>query len=170
MYKNITFKDLVKQFYNEIRHAGKRGKIIVFTYRIGNIATYAPINIFLKTIYLSIYLIMNTVFVKTIYGCEFPRRAQLDWGLRITHPNGIFVNPKTKSGKNLWLYNQVTIGDKDGEAPILGNDIIIYPGARCIGGINIGSGSKIASNAVCNKNFEEKSLIGGIPATKIKSL
>lgn len=56
-------------------------------------------------------------------------------------------------------YKPVTIGDD----VWIGQNVIILPG------VNIGSGSIIGAGAVVTKSFPEYSIIGGNPATLIRS-
>ena len=52
---------------------------------------------------------------------------------------------------------------------IIENNVLIGAGAIILPGVTIGKGSIIASGAVVNKNIEENSIVGGIPAKKINS-
>ena len=41
-------------------------------------------------------------------------------------------------GENCIIYHQVTIGNKNKQYPIIGNNVTIYAGAKIIGGICVG--------------------------------
>jgi len=51
---------------------------------------------------------------------------------------------------------------------VVGNDVWIGYGATIMPGINIGSGSIIASNSTVTKNVDPYSIVGGNPAKEIK--
>jgi acetyltransferase-like isoleucine patch superfamily enzyme len=50
------------------------------------------------------------------------------------------------------------------------NDVWIGCGVRILSGVTINYRSVVAAGAVVNKSFEEKSLIGGVPAKLIKKI
>lgn len=92
-----------------------------------------------------------------------------DAGLSIAHVGTIVVNPKAKIGKNCRIHVCVNIGaakDKN-EAPIIGDNAYIGPGAKLYGGIVLGDNVLIGANAVVNKSFSEGNCtLVGIPAQK----
>lgn len=49
-------------------------------------------------------------------------------------------------GKNACIYHQVTIGEGNGGAPIIGNNVLIAAGAKIIGNIQIGDNVRIEAN------------------------
>lgn len=76
--------------------------------------------------------------------------------------NGIFVNQFAKIGVNCTIFHQVTIGSNDTKtAPNIGNNVIIYPGAKVIGDITIGDNCVIGAGAVVNKSFPANKCLGG---------
>lgn len=94
-------------------------------------------------------------------------------GLSIAHRGTIVVNGGSRIGANCRLHTGVNIGTEPGksdEAPIIGDNCYIGPGAKLFGHIEIGSNSVIGANAVVNKSFTEGSqTIAGVPATVISS-
>ena len=46
--------------------------------------------------------------------------------------------------------------------------MIIYPGAKVIGGISIGDNVVIGANAVVTTNVPDNAIIGGIPAKIVR--
>lgn len=94
------------------------------------------------------------------YGVEIGLNAKISNGFHIAHLNGIVVGDKAIIGENFTIYQQVTIGQKDGLYPVIKDNVILYPGSKVIGDIVIGSGAKIGANALVLKNvgFEQSSL------------
>lgn len=89
-------------------------------------------------------------------------------GLLIVHRGTVVVNKNAKIGANCRVHVCVNIGDWNGAAPTLGDNVYIGPGAKIFGGIEIASNIAIGANAVVNKNFTEQGIsIAGIPAVKI---
>ena len=89
-------------------------------------------------------------------------------GLSIAHYGTIIINTGTKVGANCRIHADVNIGTESGysdNAPTLGDNIYIGPGAKIFGQIVIANNTAIGANAVVNKSFEiENTVIGGIPA------
>lgn len=91
-------------------------------------------------------------------------------GLSIVHYGTIVINRNTNIGANCRIHASVNIGASGGkpEAPQLGDNIYIAPGAKIYGDITIASNTAIGANAVVNKSFEkENTVIAGIPAKVI---
>lgn len=51
---------------------------------------------------------------------------------------------------------------------MIGDNCIIYPGAKIFGEIKIGNNCVIGANAVVNKSFPDNSIIGGIPGKLLR--
>lgn len=88
-------------------------------------------------------------------------------GLSIAHYGTIVVNSNTKVGANCRMHACVNIGASGGEkeAPKLGDNIYIAPGAKIYGNITIPNNTAIGANAVVNKSFyKEHMAIAGVPA------
>jgi serine O-acetyltransferase len=90
-------------------------------------------------------------------------------GLAIVHYGTIVVNSKAKIGKNCRIQACTNIGASSGkpEAPTIGDNVYIGPGAKIYGNIIIGNNIAIAANSSVNKSFEENNImIAGSPAKK----
>ncbi|WP_299122877.1 serine acetyltransferase [uncultured Winogradskyella sp.] len=91
-------------------------------------------------------------------------------GLAIIHYGTIVINGNAKVGSNCRMHACVNIGASGGqsEAPQLGDNVYIAPGAKIYGNITIANNTAIGANAVVNKSFnEENTVIAGIPAKVI---
>ena len=61
------------------------------------------------------------------------------------------MTPYAKVGKEVRIFQQVTIGDdgrKKENAPIIHDNVYIYPGAKVVGHCEIGEGAIIGANVV----------------------
>ena len=63
---------------------------------------------------------------------------------------GIFISRYARIGKNCWIYQNVTIGEVNKKAPVIGDNCLIGAGAIVIGGVRIGNNVKIGAGAVVN--------------------
>lgn len=92
-------------------------------------------------------------------------------GLNLAHVGTIIVNANAHIGDYCRIHADVNIGTSagsGGEAPTIGNNVYIGPGAKLFGKILIADGIAIGANAVVNKSFTEPNIsIAGIPAKKI---
>ena len=100
------------------------------------------------------------------YGFSIPINT-FGPGLYIQHRGTICVNGSAKIGCNCRLNVDVNIGtnmEKEEEAPTIGDNCFIGPGAKLFGNIEIGNNVAIGANAVVNKSFGDNVTIAGVPA------
>tara|TARA_R110001583_G_scaffold116529_1_gene267303 strand:+ start:1576 stop:2118 length:543 start_codon:yes stop_codon:yes gene_type:complete len=92
-------------------------------------------------------------------------------GLTLPHYGNIVVSSYSKVGENCKIHVGVNIGaafNKPKEAPVLGNNCYIGPGAKLFGAITLGDRVQVGANAVVNKSFlEEGAVLVGVPAKKL---
>ena len=94
-------------------------------------------------------------------------------GLSIAHAGTIIVSRGAEVGANCRLHVCVNIGTAAGksfDAPRIGNNCYIGPGAKLFGPITIGNNTAIGANSVVNKSFPDGNVtIGGVPAKIISN-
>lgn len=69
--------------------------------------------------------------------------------------HGIFISRYAEIGENCCIYQNVTIGEVDRKAPVIGNNCLIGAGAIIIGDIKIGSDVKIGAGAVVSTDISD---------------
>lgn len=95
-----------------------------------------------------------------------------------THPSHVFVSTSpvfysTRKQNGLTYvseskFKEVLLADEEnGYGVILGNDVWVGFGVTLLGGITIGDGAIIASNAFVNKDVPPYTIVGGTPAKVI---
>lgn len=86
----------------------------------------------------------------------------------IDHATGVVIGETTIIGDDCLIYQGVTLGGvslkKGKRHPTLENGVVIGAGAKVLGDIIIGEGSKIGANSVVIKSVPPKSTAVGIPA------
>ncbi len=106
------------------------------------------------------------------YGFSIPINT-FGPGLYIQHRGTICVNGSAKIGCNCRINVDVNIGtnmEKEEEAPIIGDNCFIGPGAKIFGKIKIGNNVAIGANAVVNKSFGDNITIAGVPAKVVNNI
>lgn len=93
-------------------------------------------------------------------GAKFEREPNFPHGIL-----GIFISNNAKIGKNVTIFQQVTIGSNNLEgtkrrgSPIIGDNVYIGAGAKIIGRVQIGNGCRIGANAVVIEDIPENSTV-----------
>jgi len=105
------------------------------------------------------------------YGISIPFTTQIGSGFYIGHFGCIVVHRDAKIGKNCNISQGVTIGianrgNRKG-CPVIGDNVYIGPGAKIIGGINVGNDVAIGANCVVTKDVPDRSVVVGIPGRVI---
>lgn len=108
-------------------------------------------------------------FISIVFHVELPN---LVYPLRMAHPYGIVVNGSTKLGKNVTIFQHVTIGSKrlglKAGAPTIGDDVVIFPNAVIVGAVHIGGGAVLAPGCVVIDDVPAGATVVGNPARIIK--
>ena len=106
--------------------------------------------------------------LNSLGGTVIGRGADFGPGFVLFHSHGVVINGKVKGGDHVHLQHEVTLGDNGyGETPTLGNNVLIGAGAKVIGGIHLGDGSRVGANAVVVKDVEADTTVVGIPAKPV---
>jgi serine O-acetyltransferase len=98
-------------------------------------------------------------------GAEISPYARIGPGLCLMHSVGIVIGPEVEIGRNLRLYQGVTLGDgaRPGQ-PRVGNDVTIGCNAAVLGGVNVGDRVMIGANAVVTEDIPDDMVATGMPA------
>ena len=72
---------------------------------------------------------------------------------------GIVIAGGAKIGENVFISHQVTIGRSKNEAPIIGDNVYIGPGAKIFGGIKIGNNVRIGANCVVFQDIPDNATV-----------
>lgn len=89
---------------------------------------------------------------------------------------GCVIHQKAKIGNNCQIFQNVTLGSKwsdakcEGEAPTIGNNVLLGAGCVILGNIHVGDGAIIGANAVVVNDVLPGQVVGGIPAKVLKNI
>ena len=85
-------------------------------------------------------------------------------GFYIQHGFSTIITAK-KIGENCRVYQQVTIGYRNGEnPPVLEDNVSVTCGAKVLGDITMHTGRLAAAGAVVVKDVPENAIVAGVPA------
>lgn len=109
---------------------------------------------------------MLTFRTRKRFGCEISPIAQIGGGLRIHHTQGITIGWNVRAGKNLELFQHVTIGSNRKERhgrtmPIIGDNVSIGTGAIIVGPITIGNNVVIGAHSYVDKDIPDNARVIG---------
>jgi serine O-acetyltransferase len=100
--------------------------------------------------------------------CVIGRGADFGPEFVLVHATGIVINGRVRGGARVFIEHQVTIGAERRQSPLLGDDIFIGAGAKVIGSVNVGNGSRIGANAVVVHDVPAGATVVGIPAKIVR--
>lgn len=116
---------------------------------------------------------MCSHFGRFVTGIEIHPGAIIGNRLFIDHGMGVVIGETAVIGDDCTLYHGVTLGGtswaKGKRHPTLESGVVVGAGAKVLGPITVGRGSKIGSNAVVLKDVPPNSTAVGIPARLLES-
>ena len=106
-------------------------------------------------------------FCRFLTGIEIHPGATIGDGLFIDHGTGIVIGETAEIGKNVTLYQGVTLGGTGKERgkrhPTIGNNVVIATGAKVLGSFKVGDHAKIGAGSVVLKEVPPHATVVGIP-------
>lgn len=108
-------------------------------------------------------------FIYFLHNSRIPYQVEIGEGSE-TNGGGIHIHPDVKIGRNTMIGQCSAIGPRRGEegVPKIGNNVLIAPGAKILGPVEIGDNAIIGANAVVLKSIPPHSVVAGIPARVIR--
>lgn len=111
------------------------------------------------------WLVLRHRFWSVVTGADIPLNCRIGGGLLIPHPNGIVIHPDAEIGVNCLIFQQVTIGTRDGTGvPTIAGHVDIGAGAKILGAVYVGTHVRIGANAVVSSDVGSGTVAVGIPA------
>jgi len=106
-------------------------------------------------------------------GIEIHPGAKIGTGVFIDHGSGVVIGQTAVVGNNVVIYQGVTLGgtgkDKGAKRhPTLGCGVLVSAGAKVLGNITIGTGSKIGANSVVLMDVPPNATVVGIPGKVVR--
>lgn len=104
------------------------------------------------------------------FACYLSAKAIVGDDIKFPHPVGIVIGDGVRLSDRVTIYQNVTLGAAragdgvKGLYPKVGNDVVIFSGAKIIGNITIGDGAVIGANSVVTKDVPSYVSVAGVPA------
>lgn len=106
-------------------------------------------------------------FTRWLTGVEIHPGASIGRGVFIDHGHGVVIGETAVVGAGAILYQGVTLGGTGKEHgprhPILEEDVVVGAGARVLGRIRVGRGSRIGANSVVIRDVPPDCTVVGVP-------
>jgi serine O-acetyltransferase len=105
-------------------------------------------------------------------GVEIHPGARIGEALFIDHGAGVVIGETAQIGDNVTLYQGVTLGGtgfaRGKRHPTVDDDVVIGSGAKLLGPIHVGAGSKIGANSVVIHDVPPNSTVVGNPGHPVR--
>jgi len=115
------------------------------------------------------WLVLKHRFWSVVTGADISLGCRIGGGLLLPHPNGVVIHNDVEIGPNCLIFQQVTLGARQGRVPRLGGHVDIGAGAKLLGGIVVGDDALIGANAVVLDDVPPGATVVGIPAVVVAS-
>lgn len=108
------------------------------------------------------------------YGIYISEKSVIDSTVHFPHPVGIVIGEGVHIGKNVKIFQNVTLGgarvgdQKNGKYPKIGDGVVIFAGAVIVGDIQIGDNAIIGANSVVLKDVPPGKTCVGVPGRVIE--
>ncbi len=100
-------------------------------------------------------------------GIEIHPGATIGEGLFIDHGMGVVIGETAELGRNVTLFQGVTLGgtgkEKGKRHPTIGDGVMIATGAKVLGSFKVGDGAKIGAGAVVLHEVPRNTTVVGVP-------
>lgn len=106
--------------------------------------------------------------ITEIFSVDIHPAAKVGKGILIDHATGVVIGETTVVGDNVSLLHEVTLGGtgkvRGDRHPKVESGVLIGAGAKILGNVRIGEGSKIGAGSVVLNNVPPHTSVAGVPA------
>ena len=109
---------------------------------------------------------------RVLTGVEIHPAARIGDALFIDHGAGVVIGETAEIGDNVTLYQGVTLGGtgfaRGKRHPTVEDDVVVGSGAKLLGPISVGQGSKVGANSVVIHDVPPRSTVVGNPGHPVR--
>jgi serine O-acetyltransferase len=110
--------------------------------------------------------------IRAVSGVEIHPAASIGAEPFIDHGSGVVIGETAEIGDRVTIYQGVTLGGtgfaRGKRHPTVGDDVTIGSGAKLLGPITVGTGSKIGANTVVIEDVPASSTVVGNPGHPVR--
>jgi serine O-acetyltransferase len=108
-----------------------------------------------------------------IFAVDIHPAARIGKGIMLDHATGVVVGETALVGDNCSILHAVTLGgsgkDTGDRHPKIGSNVLIGAGAKILGNIKVGDGSRVAAGSVVLADVPAHVTVAGVPAKIVGS-
>ncbi len=112
--------------------------------------------------------------ISVVFGVDIHPAAVIGKGIMFDHATGIVIGETAVVEDCVSILQSVTLGGTGKESgdrhPKVRRGVLVGPGAKILGNIEIGEGSKITAASVVLKDIPPHSIVAGVPATVVGTM
>lgn len=106
--------------------------------------------------------------ISTHFAVDIHPAAKIGSGILIDHATGVVIGETAVVEDSVSIMQSVTLGGTGKESgdrhPKIRQGVLLGPGAKILGNIDIGEGSMVAASSVVLKSVPAHSIVAGVPA------
>ena len=106
--------------------------------------------------------------ISTQFAVDIHPAAKIGSGILIDHATGLVIGETAVIEDSVSIMQSVTLGGTGKESgdrhPKIRQGVLLGPGAKILGNIDIGEGSMVAASSVVLKSVPAHSIVAGVPA------
>lgn len=113
---------------------------------------------------------LMSIGLRRRFGCMVSLNATIGPGFSLPYPIGVVIGAGVKIGANCTVHQHVTLGGarmgdwKAGHYPDIGDNVVLFAGAKIVGALTVGDNAVIGANAVVRGSVPADHIAVGIPA------
>jgi serine O-acetyltransferase len=123
---------------------------------------------FLQQATLLRFTYITTRLVEALSGARLNSNAEMGPGLLLAHTGSCGIGPGVRIGHTFTMYQDTSVAGRRGnDPPVIGDNVILFSGARVLGGVNVGDNVRVGANAIVMHDLPSDCTALGLPARPI---
>jgi serine O-acetyltransferase len=110
--------------------------------------------------------------ISKIFSVDIHPAARIGKGIHIDHATGLVIGETAVVEDNVSLFHEVTLGGTGKQSgdrhPKVRRYVLISAGAKILGNVEVGEGSKVAAGSVVLKDVPPHCTVAGVPARIVR--
>ena len=106
--------------------------------------------------------------ISEVFAVDIHPGARIGKGILFDHATSIVIGETAEIGDDVLMYHQVTLGGRSRgrfkRHPTIGDGVLLGAGAKIIGPITVGAGTKVGANALVVHDVPPNSVVTGVVA------